>query len=92
MSAEQPKNNTENLTTLSLEKKGKKKSLLKRSLLILLIFLIISPVILIFLIQSHQFQTWAAKKTSSWLSEELKTTIEVEKVAINFFNQVDLKG
>ena len=49
-------------------------------------------IILILLLQSHAFQTWAGKKASAWLSNELKTKIEIESIAIDFFSQAQLKG
>ena len=38
-----------------------------------------------FLFQMHSVQTWLGKKASSYLSKELKTTIDIKTVKINFF-------
>jgi hypothetical protein len=43
-------------------------------------------------IQTSSFQTYLGKKASAWLSEELHTTISIEKVDIKFFSSVVLKG
>ncbi|MDP2386260.1 MAG: translocation/assembly module TamB domain-containing protein [Bacteroidota bacterium] len=43
-------------------------------------------------IQTSTFQTYLGKKASAWLSEELKTTISIEKVDIDFFSSLVLKG
>ena len=47
---------------------------------------------LLFLFQSHQFQTWAAKKASGYLSEELNTTVTLEKLSIDFLTRIHLEG
>jgi hypothetical protein len=43
-------------------------------------------------IQTSGFQTYLGQKASAWLSDELKTEIRIEKVDIDFFNSVLLKG
>lgn len=43
-------------------------------------------------IQTSGFQTYLGQKASAWLSEELHTTISIEKIDIDFFNSVVLKG
>ncbi len=47
---------------------------------------------LFFIFQMHSVQTWMGKKVSTYLSKELKTTISVKAVKINFFKTVDLEG
>lgn len=43
-------------------------------------------------IQTSGFQTYLGQKASAWLSDELNTEIKIDKVDINFFNSVLLKG
>jgi hypothetical protein len=43
-------------------------------------------------IQTSGFQTYLGQKASAWLSDELNTEIRIDKVDIDFFNSVLLKG
>ncbi|MEM9918621.1 MAG: translocation/assembly module TamB domain-containing protein [Bacteroidota bacterium] len=44
-----------------------------------------------FLLQSERFQNWAIGKTTTFLSEELNTEIEVGHIDIDFFNKLVLE-
>lgn len=47
---------------------------------------------LFFLVQTASFQTWLAQKAASYMADELKTEIRIEKVDIDFFKTINLKG
>lgn len=49
-------------------------------------------VLAFFIFQMHSVQTWMGKKASAYLSEELKTKIDISAIKINFFKKVDLEG
>ena len=57
-----------------------------------LLLLILVVIGLYFGIQSYTFQTWLGKRASDYLSNELKSKVFVEKVNLEFFSIVDLKG
>ena len=58
---------------------------MKKFFFILLVIFII-PIIFLFLIQFSGIQTFLAKKTAHYFSEELNSKIEIEKLDIDFFN------
>ncbi|MGE0567439.1 MAG: translocation/assembly module TamB domain-containing protein [Bacteroidia bacterium] len=45
-----------------------------------------------FAIQSHNFQTWAGKVASDYLSEELHSNLSIDRIEIDFFKTVHLKS
>jgi len=49
-------------------------------------------VTLYFAIQSYSFQTWLGKKAGEYFSEELKTTISIDKIELDFFKSARLQG
>ena len=49
-------------------------------------------VFLAFVIRTSSVQTFLAQKAASFLSKELNTTIEIDKVAILFFDRAALDG
>ena len=59
---------------------------------ILFEWLLIAIIIFAFLIRTPQVQTNLAQKAAAFLSEELKTTVKVDKVEIVFLDKVALKG
>jgi hypothetical protein len=48
--------------------------------------------ILYFALQTEKFQTWAGKKVTNYLSEELNAKVEIEGLKISFINSVTLQG
>ncbi|MFN6038277.1 MAG: hypothetical protein ACK452_07405, partial [Bacteroidota bacterium] len=42
--------------------------------------------------RSHGFQTWAGQKVSAWLSDELNTIVSIQRLEIDFFSRVNLRG
>ncbi len=42
--------------------------------------------------QSESFQTWLGKKTTAYLSEELKSEISIQSISLEFFSKVHLRG
>jgi hypothetical protein len=59
---------------------------------ILLLITIVLGVSLYFAIQSHTFQTWLGKKVGNYLGDELKTTVYINKISIDFFTKANLEG
>ena len=55
-------------------------------------WLLILIIILAFAVRSIPVQTYLAKKATTYLSEELKTTFRVERLSIVFFHKVALDG
>ncbi|SFT38390.1 Family of unknown function [Lishizhenia tianjinensis] len=66
--------------------------ILGKGFLGLLEWVLIIIFLLVLAIRSPKFQTYAAQKATSFLSEELQARIEIEKVDIRFFDRVYLKG
>jgi TamB, inner membrane protein subunit of TAM complex len=44
------------------------------------------------LIQSPPFQNWAISKTTKYLSEELQTTVKIDRISLDLLDKVDLEG
>ncbi|MFK8038090.1 MAG: translocation/assembly module TamB domain-containing protein [Crocinitomicaceae bacterium] len=62
---------------------------------ILLLFFEISLILvflLVFLIRTTSFQTYLAKKATTYLSKELGTKVNIDKIDIIFFDRLDLEG
>jgi hypothetical protein len=78
------------------EAKPKEQHKVRRFIWRVLKYTTLSVVVLLvlafFLFQMHSVQTWMGKKASAYLSKELKTTIDIKAVKINFFKSVDLEG
>lgn len=55
--------------------------------LILIVFIFIA-----FAIQTFAFQTWLAQKAAAYFSDEWNTEVQIEKVQIIFFDQVEISG
>lgn len=43
-------------------------------------------------IQSHGFQTWAARQAAAWLSNELKTEVQIDALRINFWTHFEAEN
>ena len=65
--------------------------LLKTVLFSFLLVMIFLNVIYIAL-QTETFQTWAAQKLTSYLSKELETQVNIDRVKISFISNVTLQG
>ena len=71
---------------------GKFTRILSKTILFLIAFLLLALLAFYFVAQTEKFQTWAAQKAAKFLSEELGTKVEVEKVKISFIKSVTLQG
>lgn len=63
-----------------------------KSLSIILEIVLLLFIVLSFSIRFPAFQTFLAEQASSWLSNELKTTVRIDKVDIAFFDHVYING
>ncbi len=59
---------------------------------ILILMVLLLGTFLYFAIQTHSFQTWLGKKAGSYLSDELKTTVSVDKIKLDFFTKASLEN
>lgn len=57
-----------------------------------MLFLLIFLGSLYFALQTEAFQTWAAKKATNYLSKELNTIVEIDRLKISFITNVTLEG
>ena len=58
----------------------------------LVLVTVLSTFLLLLAIQSSTFQTWLGKKAGNYLSQELGTSIRVDKINIKFFTKLELHG
>jgi hypothetical protein len=63
-----------------------------RSLGILFLLLLFVFLVLFFAAQTYTFQTWLGSRASTWLSNELKTNVHVDRVELEFFKKASLEG
>ena len=63
-----------------------------KSVMYLAILILLLATTLLFLVQTSSFQTWLGQKATAYLSEELKTTIAIDKIEIHFFKSAELNG
>lgn len=66
--------------------------ILGRAVGIILEWLLVFVIAFAFLIRTSPVQTYLAQRAASYLSDELKTTVKIDKVDIVFFDQVALDG
>lgn len=59
---------------------------------IVLLFLFLTALTLFFAVQTYTFQTWLGKISSTYLSNELQSTIRMKAVKIDFFKKAELTG
>ncbi|MBA3664737.1 MAG: translocation/assembly module TamB [Bacteroidetes bacterium] len=59
---------------------------------ILFLLIVLLGVSLYFGVQSYTFQTWLGKKAGNYLSDELHTTITIQKIQLDFFTKARLEG
>ncbi len=71
---------------------GKISRIFFKSVGLLFVALIILCFALYFAIQSFAFQTWLAQRVSAYLSGQMNTEIKIDKIAIRFFKNAELKG
>ncbi len=62
------------------------------ALLYLILFVLFLLGLIWVLVQNEKVQNWAAKKATNFLSEELQTKVEVDRLEVEFFNSLVLKG
>ena len=75
-----------------MSKLGKITRIISKTVLFSLLVIVIFLISLFFTFQTETFQTWAAKKATSYLSEELGTKIDIQKLKISFISNVTLQG
>lgn len=63
-----------------------------KTLGILSLVLIIMGITLFFAAQSYTFQTWLGKRAGAYLSSDLHTRVDIEKVELDFFKQAQLRN
>ncbi|MCC5923272.1 MAG: translocation/assembly module TamB domain-containing protein [Crocinitomicaceae bacterium] len=55
-------------------------------------WLTILLIVIVFAIRSYSVQTFLAQKATAWLTQELGTTVNIDRVEITFFDQVFFDG
>lgn len=63
-----------------------------KTLGVLFILILLLGLSLYFAIQSHAFQTWLGQKAGNYLSGELKNTVSIKAVKLDFFKKADIEG
>ncbi len=66
--------------------------ILGRTVGIIFEWLLVFLIVFAFLIRTSSVQTYLAQQATNYLSDELKTTVNIDKVDIVFFDQVALNG
>ena len=66
--------------------------ILLKTVMFSLLFLFVFAGILFFAFQTESVQTWAAKKATNYLSDELGTVVKVDRLKITFIKNVILDG
>lgn len=75
-----------------MSKLGKITRILWKTVLFSLILIVVFLGALFFALQTESFQTWAAKKVTAYLSDELNAKVEIDKLKISFISDVTLQG
>jgi hypothetical protein len=75
-----------------MSKKGKITRIIWKTVLFSLLLMVIFVDILYVAVQTETFQTWAAKRVTSYLSDELHTKVEIERLKISLISNVTLQG
>lgn len=75
-----------------MSKLGKITRIISKTVLFSVLVIVIFVISLLFAFQTETFQTWAAKKATGYLSEELGTKIDIERLKISFISNVTLQG
>jgi hypothetical protein len=75
-----------------MSKLGKITRIISKTVLFSLLVIVIFLITLFFAFQTETFQTWAAKKATNYLSEELGTKIDIQRLKISFISNVTLQG
>jgi hypothetical protein len=71
---------------------GKITRILRKTVLFFVVFIVVLISLLYLALQSPQFQTWAAKKATTYLSNELGVQIKIEKLKISLIKNITLQG
>ena len=66
--------------------------IIRQSVGLVLEWTLILVILFAFAIRTTSFQTYLAQKAASYLSKELNTTINIDEVAIIFFDEIALDG
>ncbi len=75
-----------------MSKLGKITRIISKTVLFSLLVIVIFLVTLFFAFQTETFQTWAAQKATSYLSEELGARVDIQRLKISFISNVTLQG
>lgn len=71
---------------------GKKRFWVRLLLRIPMVLFFLVLTLLALLFNSNTFQTWAAKRTANWLSNQLNTTVSIERLEVNITQRIFLKN
>ena len=74
-----------------MSKLGKITRIISKTVLFSLLVIVIFLVTLFFAFQTETFQTWAAQKATSYLSEELGARVDIQRLKISFISNVTLQ-
>lgn len=75
-----------------MSKLGKITRIISKTVLFSLLVIVIFLITLFFAFQTETFQTWAAQKATSYLSEELGAKVDIQRLKISFISNVTLQG
>jgi hypothetical protein len=75
-----------------MSKLGKITRIIWKTMLFSVLGIVFFLICLFFAFQTETFQTWAAKKATGYLSDELGTRVEIERLKISFVSNVTLEG
>ena len=75
-----------------MSKLGKITRIISKTVLFSLLVIVIFLITLFFAFQTETFQTWAAKKATNYLSKELGTKVDIQRLKISFISNVTLQG
>ena len=71
---------------------GKITRILLKTVLFSVLLVLVLLMTLFFVAQTEAFQTWAAQRATSYLSKELGTRVEIDRLKISFIKNVTLEG
>jgi translocation and assembly module TamB len=71
---------------------GKITRILLKTVLFSVLLVLVLLLTLFFVGQTETFQTWAAHRATNYLSQELGTKVEIDRLKISFVKNVTLEG
>lgn len=75
-----------------MQSTGKFKRILLKTSLFFVLFFFALLILLVVVTRSSSFQTWAAHKATNFLSQELGTTVSIERISISFIKNITLEN